>query len=49
MTYVGEDTPYIKLLKPFLLKKKVSTTTPSISPFFTADNPRSGSRPMLGA
>ncbi|GFZ50031.1 hypothetical protein JCM24511_07784 [Saitozyma sp. JCM 24511] len=22
MTYVGEDTPYIKLLKPFLLKKK---------------------------
>jgi hypothetical protein len=50
MTYVGEDTPYIKLLKPFLLKKKVRTAVKAYldSPPLTQTS-RSDSRPTLGA
>jgi hypothetical protein len=31
MVYVNEDTPYMRLLKPFLEKKKVSLTRAQVT------------------
>ena len=46
MVYVGEDTPYIKLMKPFLEKKKVRRA--KSKPYMDADTAHSDWRPTPG-
>jgi hypothetical protein len=46
MVYVSDDTPYLKLLKPFIDKKKVRTGDILVGCVLTKN---SDSRPTLGA